>query len=69
MQAKEFKEQLKEQYPFRIELHAHTHPVSGCSQVSPEELVNLYADLGYHALVVANHLCLGRDFEKRRLCI
>jgi len=57
--ARGIKEFVKEQYPFRIESHAHTHPVSGCSQVSPEELVNLYADLGYHALVVTNHFCLS----------
>ncbi len=64
MNAKNYKKQLKEQYPFRIELHAHTNPVSQCSQVSPEELVNIYADLGYHALVVTNHFHMGGRFAE-----
>ena len=46
---------LKEQYPYRIELHAHTSPVSVCSEVSPKELVEIYAAKGYDAVVITNH--------------
>lgn len=49
------KEQLKEQYPYKIELHAHTRPVSFCSEVTPEELMQTYADLGFHGVVITNH--------------
>lgn len=49
------KEQLKEQYPYKIELHAHTRPVSFCSEVSPAELIQIYADLGFRGIVITNH--------------
>ncbi len=40
---------------YKIELHAHTKPVSGCGQLRPEEIVKAYNDVGYSGLVVANH--------------
>lgn len=43
-------------YPYKIELHAHTCPVSGCSQIEPEALVDTYERLGYDAVVLTNHL-------------
>lgn len=49
------KQELEKQYPFRIELHAHSKPVSRCSEVTPEELIQTYAELGYHGLVLTNH--------------
>lgn len=49
------KQELTKQYPYRIELHAHTKPVSGCSDVLPEELVASYARRGYHGVVITNH--------------
>lgn len=52
---------LVKEYPFKIELHAHTKPVSGCSDIFPEELVHTYAALGYDAVVLTNH------FEPSRL--
>lgn len=60
--AKDIKEQFKEQYPYRIELHAHTTPVSRCGEATPEELIEIYAGLGYHALVLTNHF--GYKVEK-----
>ena len=53
-----FKEQLKALYPYRIELHAHTKPVSPCGEMLPEELVKAYADAGFHAVVITNHFNL-----------
>ena len=41
------KEDIIKQYPYRIELHAHTSPASTCSHVKPEELVQLYHEKGY----------------------
>lgn len=49
------KQALLSQYPYKIELHAHSNPASGCSEIPPEELVQTYADLGYDGLVLTNH--------------
>ncbi len=50
-----FSNQLKEQYPYILELHAHTSPASGCSQVPPEELVTAFAEAGYDGISITNH--------------
>ena len=52
------KQMLSATYRYRIELHAHTHPVSGCSEVSPEELVEIYNKKRYDGIVVTNHFKL-----------
>lgn len=49
------KEQLLFTYKYKIELHAHTNPVSGCSKVSPEEMAETYARFGYDAIVITDH--------------
>lgn len=49
------KNKLMKQYPFRIELHAHTYPASSCSEFTPSELVENYAKKGYAAIVITNH--------------
>ena len=49
------KEKLMEQYPFKTELHCHTLPVSGCSHIYPEEMVQLYKKLGVDTIVLTNH--------------
>ena len=49
MTSAELKEQLKRTYPCRIELHAHTKPVSPCSEIPPADLVKSYIDQGFHA--------------------
>ncbi len=53
-------------YPHRTELHAHTFPVSSCSEVSARETVRLYAGLGYSAVCITNHLSRGRVEEPER---
>ena len=52
--------QLRAEYPYRVELHAHTNPASSCSEMPPAEMVSLCAKAGYHAVCVTNHLSRGR---------
>ncbi len=58
------KKQLQEEYRYRIEMHAHTKPVSPCSQIPPEELVRVYKHLGYDAVALTNHFFIGLQQEK-----
>lgn len=59
MTAKELKEQLGKEYPVRIEMHAHTFPVSPCSEVKADELAEIYSKEGYDAVVLTNHYLLN----------
>lgn len=43
-------------YKYKIELHAHTKPCSGCSSVTPERMAQIYKELGYDAVVITNHM-------------
>ncbi len=52
------KQQFKENYPYRLELHAHTSPASSCGELSPEDAVRLYHALGYDGIVITNHFSL-----------
>lgn len=47
--------QIEEAYPYRIELHAHTSPASGCSQVKPEDVVSIFRNAGYDGIAITNH--------------
>ena len=58
MNAMDLKEQLKRAYPYRIELHAHTKPVSPCSEIPPADLVQAYIDQGFHGVVITDHFNL-----------
>ncbi len=53
--------ELKKLYPYKIELHAHTSPASGCSQVEPDELVKAFAEAGYNGIAVTNHFFIDND--------
>lgn len=55
MIAIELKKQLEKEYPFRIEMHAHTAPHSMCGELSPIEVAELYAKKGYDGIVITNH--------------
>lgn len=44
------------EYKYKTELHAHTSPVSRCSEVSPQEAVRLYLEAGCNTITVTNHL-------------
>ncbi len=49
------KEQLIAAYPYKFELHAHSNPASGCSDLSPAELVERCKNAGASGLVLTNH--------------
>lgn len=51
----DIKQQLLDKYKYKIELHAHSSPVSKCSEISPKELVEFYIENGYDAFVLTNH--------------
>jgi hypothetical protein len=59
----EIKDKLKQQYPYRIELHAHTSPVSACSQITPKEMIETYRSFNYDGIVITNHF--SPDFLSR----
>jgi len=63
MNSTEVKNRLLKQYPYRIELHAHTSPVSHCSEISPREMIETYVSKGYDAVVITNHFT-PKFFEK-----
>lgn len=54
MNIKELKNQLVSEYNILTELHAHT-TASSCSQVTPEQMVEIYKELGYSAVCITNH--------------
>lgn len=47
---------LIQEYKFKTELHAHSHPVSYCGKFMAEDVVKTYADIGCDTLVLTNHL-------------
>lgn len=49
------KSKLKELYPYKTELHAHSLPVSLCSEVYAKELIELYKKSGASSIVLTNH--------------
>lgn len=51
----------KESYPYRIELHAHTSPASRCSQVTPEEEIEVFKNAGYDGIAITNHLYIKEN--------
>ncbi len=59
---KTIKQQLGEEYKYRIELHAHSNPGSECSEVSPAELVEIYHKKGFDAVVITNHFNLSYKY-------
>ncbi len=58
------------QYKYKTELHLHTSPASGCSEIPPALAVENYAKLGYHSIVVCNHFYPGMRFiDNKKQCI
>jgi len=52
------KSDFRSLYPWKLELHAHTKPVSPCSEVPPEEVVQRYHAMGYDGIAITNHFNL-----------
>ena len=50
----------------KIDLHVHTSEISGCAHLTAEEMIRMYAEAGYDAVVVTNHFTSHnrRRFEK-----
>ena len=44
-------------YRYKIELHAHTSPCSGCSEIPPREMIRLMKEQNYDVVVITNHFC------------
>ena len=65
MLPKQVKEQLQEKYPYRIEMHAHTTPASGCSEITPPVMVQTYRGLDYAAIILTNHFMYQGDKRTR----
>ena len=55
MGVSEFRDKIIGEYKHKIEMHAHTKPMSSCSSVDSAELVKLYHQKGYDGVVIANH--------------
>lgn len=56
MNLAQIKSQINNEYKYRIEMHAHSSPVSPCSEATPQEVVRIYKNLGYDAVCITNHL-------------
>lgn len=54
-------------YKFKTELHTHSSPASICSDVPPEQIVEIYKSHGYDSIVLTNHFThygtYGEDCE------
>ena len=65
MNLENLKNELKNTYKERIELHAHTSPVSGCSEIAPKEIIDIYKECGYNGIVITNHFnFMGERFTR-----
>lgn len=43
------------EYKYKIELHAHTSPMSPCAQLTPEKVIKRYTAIGFSAVAITNH--------------
>ena len=50
------KDAMRREYPYTTELHAHTLPISSCSEFTAPELIALYREIGVDSVVLTNHL-------------
>lgn len=63
------KQHLMARYPYKFELHCHSAPASGCSELPPTELVQRCKDAGAHGLVLTNHAVWWmKETEKEKWC-
>ena len=63
------KQKLLDHYPYKFELHCHSKPASGCSDLPPTELVKRCKNAGACGLVLTNHICWWmREETKEAFC-
>ncbi len=55
MDIKSIKRDLQREYPFRLELHAHTRPASPCGDIPPETVIDTFYRSGYNGIAITNH--------------
>lgn len=60
----ETKEKMISAYPYKIELHAHSLPISRCSEFDAEGLVCAYEKAGVSAIALTNHFTPA-SFQER----
>lgn len=53
-----YKDKILKEYPYKIEMHAHTCNASPCSEIEPEDAVRRYSRYGYDGIVITNHFHL-----------
>ena len=56
-----------EEYKFKTELHAHTTPASGCSEITPEHLIEVYKEKGYTSIALTNHFIVDDADPKEKI--
>ena len=54
---------------YRGNLHAHTSPASGCSQIPMAQLLDIYAEKGIDFLCVSDHMLLSEPNDSRLILI
>ncbi|MBQ3065642.1 MAG: PHP domain-containing protein [Clostridia bacterium] len=52
------------QYKYKIEMHAHSYPASGCSKLSPKEFIRALKSARYDGVVLTNHFCVVDPFVR-----
>lgn len=63
---KNVSEEFKKLYPFRLELHAHSSPASGCSEVPADELVRAFKNAGYDGMAITNHFISDSEHSESK---
>lgn len=63
MNYQEIKTILLQTYKYKLELHAHSHPASECSEISPEKVVETFKNSGYDGIAITNHF-YAESFER-----
>lgn len=58
-ESEKIKQDLAKKYPVKVEIHAHTSPASGCSQIPPRDEVRIFHDDGYDAIAITNHFFIS----------
>lgn len=48
---------------YMTDLHTHTNPASGCSDIDPKDLVRIYSENGYDSVAVTNHFTAAKDIN------